>query len=506
MLATVKPVPISHQAQRAEVVPARQPRMPIVVAPGDGIGPEIMSAVLRIVEAAGARLDVRSIEVGEKVYRQGVISGIDPAAWAALRERRVLLKGPITTPQGGGYKSLNVTLRKTLGLYANVRPCTAYSPCVPTLHPAINVVIIRENEEDLYAGIEHRQTDDVYQCLKLISRPGCERIIRYAFEFCKVNHRRKLSCFTKDNIMKMTDGLFHKVFMEIAAEYPEIVTEHRIVDIGAARLATRPQDFDVIVMPNLYGDILSDVAAEMTGSVGLAGSANIGDHGALFEAIHGSAPDIAGQDKANPSGLLLAAVMMLHHIGQHQAAGRAHRAWLRTLEDGICTPDIARSDKTLAGTTRFANEVIARIGREPAVLPARSMALPPVPAAKQSTPYRGRRAIAEKAMVGVDVFLHFRDGNAETIATRLQNIDLDGFTLLMITNRGVKVWPNGAPETFCVDHWRCRFMIGNSRDQTDHAAILVLLSRVAAAGFDFIKTENLYTFDGEAGYSLGQGQ
>ncbi len=502
MLATVKPARRSRQALATVVDPCVQARVPIVAAPGDGIGPEIMSAVLRIIEAAGARLEVRNIEVGEKVYRQGVSSGIDPAAWAALRERRVLLKGPITTPQGGGYKSLNVTLRKTLGLYANVRPCVAYSPFVPTLHPAMDVVIVRENEEDLYAGIEHRQTDDVYQCLKLISRQGCERIVRYAFEFAKANGRRKVSCFTKDNIMKMTDGLFHKVFTRIAGEYPGIAAEHRIVDIGAAKLATRPQDFEVIVLPNLYGDILSDVAAEMTGSVGLAGSANIGDHGALFEAIHGSAPDIAGQNKANPSGLLLAAVMMLHHIGQHQAADRTHAAWLKTIEDGIATADIAPAGTAAVGTAAFADAVIARLGQGAQTLRRHSMVLPAPQPARQPA----LRPAAEKEIVGVDVFLHVRSGNAESIAARLRKLDLDGFNLLMITNRGIKVWPNGAPETFCVDHWRCRFMIGNSRDSTDHAGIISLLSGIAQAGFDFIKVENLYTFDGEAGYSMGQGQ
>jgi isocitrate dehydrogenase len=461
-----------------------------------------MAAVLRIIEAAGARLDVRSIEVGEKVYRNGVSSGIDPTAWTALRERRVLLKGPITTPQGGGYKSLNVTLRKTLGLYANVRPCVAYHPFVPTLHPGMDVVIVRENEEDLYAGIEHRQTDDVYQCLKLISRQGCERVVRYAFEFAQANGRRKVSCFTKDNIMKMTDGLFHKVFDQIAAQYPRIAAEHQIVDIGAARLATRPQDFDVIVLPNLYGDILSDVAAEMTGSVGLAGSANIGDHGALFEAIHGSAPDIAGRDLANPSGLLLAAVMMLHHIGQHEVAERAHRAWLNAIEDGVCTPDIAACSASAVGTRHFADAVIARLGKGGRNLELRSLVLP----APQPILQPPLRPAAEKEIVGVDVFLHVRDGNAESIARRLRRLDLDGFSLLMITNRGVKVWPNGAAETFCVDHWRCRLMIGNGRDSTDHTAIVGVLGKLAAAGLDFIKVENLYTFDGEAGYSLGQGQ
>ena len=263
---------------------------PITIAHGDGIGPEIMEATLRIIKAAGAQIKEEVIEIGEKVYLAGNSAGIKPEAWESLRRTRVFLKAPITTPQGGGFKSLNVTTRKVLGLYANVRPCISYHPFVDTKHPIMDVVIVRENEEDLYAGIEHRQTDEVVQCLKIISRPGSEKIIRYAFEYARAYGRKKVTCFTKDNIMKMSDGLFHKLFDEVGAEYPDLEQEHWIVDIGAAKLADTPEAFDVIVMPNLYGDILSDVAAQITGSVGLAGSANIGEGFAMFEAIHGSAP------------------------------------------------------------------------------------------------------------------------------------------------------------------------------------------------------------------------
>ena len=307
----------------------------ITVAKGDGIGPEIMEATLRIIQAAGAELEIEEIEIGEKIYHQGHSAGILPEAWASLRKTKVFLKAPITTPQGGGFKSLNVTTRKVLGLYANVRPCISYHPFVKTKHPVMDTVIIRENEEDLYAGIEHQQTDEVVQCLKLISRPGTEKIVRYAFEYARVYGRKKVTCFTKDNIMKMTDGLFHRIFDEIGLEYPEIEKEHWIVDIGAAKLADTPELFDVIVMPNLYGDILSDVAAQITGSVGLAGSANIGNDFAMFEAIHGSAPRRAGQNLANPSGLLLAAVQMLVHIGQADAADKVQNAWLKTLEEEL---------------------------------------------------------------------------------------------------------------------------------------------------------------------------
>src|ERR671932_522515 len=313
---------------------------PITIARGDGIGPEIMEATLRILEGAGARVDIEEIEIGEKVYLAGNPAGVAPEAFDSLRRTKVFLKAPITTPQGGGYKSLNVTVRKALGLYANVRPCVSYHPFVETKHPGMDVVIVRENEEDLYAGIEHRQTDQVFQCLKLISRPGCEKIVRYAFEYARLNNRKKVTCFTKDNIMKLTDGLFHKVFDEIGVEYADIEKEHWIVDIGAAKLADTPTAFDVIVMPNLYGDVLSDVAAQIAGSVGLAGSANIGEHVAMFEAIHGSAPRRAGQNLANPSGLLLGAVMMLVHIGQPDVAERVHNGWLRTIEDGLHTYDI----------------------------------------------------------------------------------------------------------------------------------------------------------------------
>src|SRR6266480_5073830 len=361
--------PIQHN-KRKDCHMAR--KIPITVAYGDGIGPEIMEATLHIIKAAGARIEIEPVEVGEKVYLRGISAGIEPGAWESLRRTRVFLKAPITTPQGGGYKSLNVTTRVTLGLYANVRPCVSYYPFVDTRHPDMDVVIIRENEEDLYTGIEYRQTHDMMESLKLISRPGSEKIIRYAFEYTRSHNRKKVTCFMKDNIMKLTDGLFHKVFNEIAEEYPDIQNESWIVDIGSAKLADTPEAFDMIVLPNLYGDILSDVAAQIAGSVGMAGSANIGQQGAMFEAIHGSAPRRAGQNLANPSGLLLAAVMMLVHINQLDVATLVHNAWLRTIEDGIHTYDIYVEgiSKQKVGTKEFADAVITRLGQEPKVLKA----------------------------------------------------------------------------------------------------------------------------------------
>lgn len=480
-------------------------KTPITVAYGDGIGPEIMQACLHIFDMAGAALDIETVEIGEKTYLKGHPAGIDSYAWGSVRRTKVLYKAPIMTPQGGGFKSLNVTLRKTLGLYANVRPCVAYAPFVKTHHPTMDVVIIRENEEDLYAGIEHRQSDEVYQCLKLISRPGCEKIVRYAFEYARANGRAKVTCLTKDNIMKMTDGLFHKVFDEIAAEYPELKHEHLIVDIGAARLADTPEAFDVMVMPNLYGDILSDVAAQIAGSVGLAGSANIGQSVAMFEAIHGTAPDIAGQNCANPSGLLLAGVMMLAHIGQPEVAERVHNAWLSTLEAGIHTSDIYTpvNSQVRMGTWEFAEAVVAHLHRTPQQLKAAhytSMALPALMPVPQRPP-------AHRDLVGVDVFVDHEDRNPNHLATCLQQVkNGTRLDLVMITNRGVKVWPNGLPETFCTDHWRCRFMAEEQGAAISHAQIIDLLQRVTDAGLEFIKIENLCLFDGQPGYSLGQGQ
>lgn len=475
---------------------------PITVAAGDGIGPEIMAATLAVLEGAGARIAIEEIEIGEKVYRRGASSGIEPSAWESLRRTRVFLKAPITTPQGGGFKSLNVTTRKTLGLYANVRPCVAYHPFVQTLHPGMDVVIVRENEEDLYAGIEHRQTENVMQCLKLISRPGCEKIVRHAFEYARRNGRRKVTCFTKDNIMKFTDGLFHKVFEEIGAGYPDLEKEHWIVDIGAAKLADTPGAFDVIVMPNLYGDILSDVAAQIAGSVGLAGSANIGERCAMFEAIHGSAPRRAGQNLANPSGLLLASVMMLVHIGQPDIAERVHNAWLKTIEDGIHTYDIYTegTSRKKVGTKEFAEAVVERLGSRPETLKPAKYAIEAAPA---PAPAAAVRTAARRELVGMDLFVNWA-GSANELEERLRPLAGGGLTLQTISNRGIKVWPDGFPETMQTEHWQCRYLSGGTA--TTHDALAALLGRAAAADVDFIKTENLFTFDGDRGYSLGQGE
>ncbi|MBI3508604.1 MAG: NADP-dependent isocitrate dehydrogenase [Chlamydiia bacterium] len=475
-------------------------KIPIAVAEGDGIGPEIMKATLHVLRAAGASLEIHPIEIGEKLYLKGFSTGIDPAMWDTIRNTKAFLKAPITTPQGGGFKSLNVTIRTTLGLYANVRPCISYFPFVDTKHPEMDVVIVRENEEDLYAGIEYRQTPDVCASLKIISRVGSENIIRYAFEYARQMGRKKVTCFSKDNIMKFSDGLFHKVFDEIAKEYADIINEHWIVDIGAAKLADTPEIFDVIVMPNLYGDILSDVAAQIAGSVGLAGSANIGAKGAMFEAIHGSAPRRAGQNVANPSGLLLAAIQMLVHVGQVDVATTIHNAWLRTLEEGIHTYDIYKegTSKKKVGTDEFAQAVVACLGKKPEKLK------PVVYKPKTSLPSHPHiPSTTKRSLIGVDVFIYHK-GTLEQFFSRIQHINIGPLRLKMITNRGVRVWPEGQPETVCVEQWRCRFLSDSGNGVSQHDVIQVLHA-FDHVQMDVFKSEFLYLMDGKPGYSSAEG-
>ncbi len=489
-------------------------KTPITVAYGDGIGPEIMSATLDILEAAGAALDIEEIEIGKAVYDRGVENGIEDSAWDSLLRTKVFLKAPITTPQGGGFKSLNVTVRKTLGLFANVRPCVAYAPYVKTNFPGMDMVIVRENEEDLYAGIEHRQTQDVVQSLKLISRPGSERVIRYAFEYARANSRSKVTCMAKDNIMKMADGLFRSVFDEIGAEYPEIEKDYYIIDIGTARIAARPYDFDVVVTENLYGDILSDVAVEITGSVGLGGSCNIGQDFGMFEAVHGSAPDIAGLGIANPSGLLLGGILMLNHIGQNEIATNIHNAWYKTIEDGIHTSDVftPRLSHERVGTKDFARAVIERLGQKPD-------RFKPVNYGSGGNkrlvlPALKKRRVEAKKLVGVDIFIDWSpEGNsgaddyltgnsADIIAAKVSGAAVDGLELKLIANRGVKVWPEGQSGTFCSDHWCCRFIGEN----VTHDLIVRQLDALSNIGLDFIKIENLYDFNGKSGFTVAQGE
>lgn len=478
--------------------------IPITVAYGDGIGPEIMDAVMHILKKAEAKIRVEMIEIGEKLYKKHYTSGIAGDAWESLERTRVLLKAPVTTPQGGGYKSLNVTLRKALGLYANVRPSVSYQPFVTTLHPQLDVVVIRENEEDLYAGIEYRHTRNMRESMKLISRTGCEKIVRYAFEYAIRNNRKRVTCFSKDNIMKFSDGIFHQVFDEIAKEYPQIENEHYIVDIGTARIAARPEVFDVVVTSNLFGDIISDVTAEISGSVGLAGSANVGKNYAMFEAIHGSAPDIAGKNIANPSGLLNGAIMMLVHIGQGEVASNIENAWKKTVEDGIHTVDIynEKTSSRKVGTREFAEEVIARLGQKPATLKIADYGSGSKSESRQFS--YNIDSSEEKTLVGVDIFVDMHVNSADKVADKINPIDGGRLILKTIACKGLKLWPRDDEYLVESDHWCCRFMPDSGT--ITHTQILSLLEKFVAADIDFIKVENLYDFDGKRGYSLAQGE
>ena len=478
-------------------------KTPITIAEGDGIGPEIMQATLKILEAAGAQIEIHKVEIGEKVYLAGEPTGIHASTWDLIRHTKAFLKAPITTPQGGGFKSLNVTIRTTLGLYANVRPCVAYAPFVETKHPNMNVVIIRENEEDLYTGIEYRSTSDVYQALKIITRPGCEKIIRYAFEYAQIYGRKKVTCFSKDNILKLTDGLFHKIFDDIGAEYPNIEKEHWIVDIGAAKLADTPNAFDVIVMANLYGDILSDVAAQIAGSVGLAGSANIGTSIAMFEAIHGSAPRRAGQNLANPSGLLLASIMMLVHLNQIDTASLIHNAWLKTLEEGIHTYDIFKENtsKQKVGTKEFANAIIERLGQLPGTL--HPVKYETVKHVQHKNFTNSPHSHLKKELIGVDIYLEWNH-SIEELTHLLEKCSSNHILLKMVSNRGTKVWPNKHPETSMVNNWRCRFTHNIKNSPVSSSEIITLLQLLVNNKLDICQVQYLFNFDGQPGYTLAQ--
>lgn len=493
----------------------------ITVAYGDGIGPEIMESTIEILKNAKADINFDIIEVGKKIYEKGFDSGLMPSAWQSLDNNKVLLKAPITTPQGGGYKSLNVTMRKKLGLYANIRPIASFYPFVTTKFPKMDVVIIRENEEDLYTGIEHRQSVNSYQCLKIVTREGCEKIVRYAFEYALNNNRKKVTCFSKDNIMKMTDGLFHKVFNEIALEYPEIETDHYIIDIGTARLASKPEIFDVIVTLNLYGDIISDVVAETSGSVGLAGSANIGLNHAMFEAIHGSAPDIADQDIANPTGLIQASIMMLIHIGQNEVAQNIRNALFKTIEDGIHTADIfnEKTSTKKVGTKEFTQYVVQNLGQKPKQLPIADFAN----TTKNSNKVARQSSLItkdiKKTLIGFDLFIDWQN-DFDSLLTILKAMESDIFEVKAISQKGLLLWPlmdSHMMPNFYKTPVVLRFIgkgivkksstnIIDKEKNIKHENIIEMLGILNDKSFDFIKYEGLYQFDGEAGYSAIQGE
>ena len=478
--------------------------VPISVAYGDGIGPEIMEAVLFILKEAQADISVESIEIGHKQYCRDWPAGISPSSWASINRTGVLLKAPTLTPQGAGHKSLNVALRKRLGLYASVRPCVSYHPVVEGIHPDLDIVVIRENEEDTYSGVEHRLSEDMYECVKVATRTASEKICLYAFEYAKKHGRKRVTCLVKDNIMKMTDGVLHSAFNRIASMYPDITADHYLADIGMAKIAKNPETFDVIVTTNLYGDILSDIVALLSGSIGLSGSANIGDKYSMFEAVHGSAPDISGQNIANPSGLLNAAVQMLIHIGQGEKAHIIYNALLKTLEDGTHTFDLynEKSSTRKVTTKEFAELVVDNLGAEPKQLrkmniTSCSTAETPISTAK-SMPEHG--LLKSKVLLGADVMIGYgRDAAVGEVAESLRRID-SPLKLQLIYSKGMEVWPNAPYVQPYMDVLSCRFCFEVEQQSDNPAVVGELISTLEGMGLDVIKMTKLYSYDGDAGF------
>lgn len=479
----------------------------ISVVYGDGIGPEIMEAVLSILKTAKVDLAIDVVEAGEKQFERGFVAGIAPSAFETILNNKVILKAPITTPQGKGYKSLNVTLRKGLGLFANVRPVKSHHPYVRTHFPDLDMVIIRENEEDLYTGIEYRYTANDFSAQKMVSATGSEKIIRYAFEYAVRNGRKKVTCMMKDNIMKLTDGTFHRVFDEVAKEYKNIEAEQMIIDIGAAKIASNPERFDVVVTMNLYGDIISDIAAEVSGSVGLAGSANIGSDYAMFEAVHGSAPDIAGKNIANPSGLLNAAIMMLNHLGLYDDAERIKKALYEVVEEGLHTADIFKesvSSKKVS-TQEFAEAICQKL-REKYL---KSEGVKSLAQDKDVSHSKNSAALnmldVKKDLVGVDIYLENKFKNISELVEVIRDISSGGaLQLQFVAAMGLKLWPEMIREISLekVGLLQLRFVSNRQDKSVTHNEICNLLLSFSSTDHDFVKTENLYVFDGKVGFSL----
>lgn len=327
----------------------------ITLINGDGIGPEISDAVVKIIDAAGLKIDWDVQTAGADVIEKERVPLPDRVI-DSVKANKVALKAPVTTPIGKGFRSVNVQLRKELDLYANLRPCKNF-PNVKTRFENVDIVVVRENTEDLYAGIERQVDEDTAESIKIITRKASERIAKFAFDYAVTNNRKEVCVVTKANIMKLSDGLFLECFRKISKDYPQINTREILVDNLCMQLVQNPNQFDVLVLPNLYGDIVSDLCAGLIGGLGVAQGANIGQNCAVFEPVHGSAPDIKGQNKANPTALLMSAIEMLKYIGENVYAERIEKALFKTLEKGICTQDLGGN----ASTTEFTDAVIREL-------------------------------------------------------------------------------------------------------------------------------------------------
>jgi len=478
-------------------------RTKVTAIAGDGIGPEVMRATQRILAAAGATIEWEDAEAGAEVFRKGIPTGAPQETLDSIGRTGIALKGPLETPVGFGEKSANVTLRKFFEMYGNIRPVRELPGIrTPFSGRGIDMVIVRENVEDLYAGIEHMQTPGVAQCLKLISEAGCERILRLTYALAIAEGRTKVACATKANIMKMTEGLLKRVFERISPEYPGITPSHLIVDNCAHQLVIAPEQFDVLVMTNMNGDILSDLAAGLVGGLGVAPSANIGDKAAMFEAVHGSAPQIAGKGLANPTALLLSAVMMLRHIGDFAAAEKVEQAVLVTLEEGRnLTGDIAPKGQGV-GTDAYVDQVIANLGRRSATVPAREYRRLDLPAWPEATHHLSP---ATRELAGVDVFIESGLESAALGDSLAALTDGSAFTLQSLGNRGAQVWPPSGGQTYLVDHFRGRFLLKSPPKDDAMAEIADLLQRIGRQHV-WMHVEKLQRFDGKDAFAKAQGE
>ena len=477
---------------------AGKKRVPLI--PGDGIGPEVTAATRAILEAAGAPIAWEVQEAGASVFKRGLMTGVPEETISSLRSTRVALKGPLETPIGFGEKSANVTLRKLFETYGNLRPIRELPGVkTPFSGRGIDLVVVRENVEDLYAGIEHQQTIGVAQCLKLMSRKGCEKIVRLAFEVAVAEGRKSVTCATKANIMKLTEGLMKRTFEEVAKEYPEIEARTILIDACAHQLVRTPEAFEVIVTSNMNGDIISDLTSGLVGGLGFAPGANIGADVAIFEAVHGSAPTIAGKDLANPSAVVLSAVMMLRHLDEPGLALLVENALLATLEQGVLTADVSERSASV-GTQRFAEAVVSRFGQVPTRFAAREQR-----ARRAPVVVRDPVAPTQRSTVGADVFIESTRSPAELGPELEKLVEGSPLRLKMISNRGTVVYPDNGALTDCVDHHRCRFKLRDLGGDLTTAQLLDLLARVGSA-FRFMHVETLQNFSGVRAYTLAQGE
>jgi isocitrate dehydrogenase len=479
----------------------------VALAAGDGIGREITEAVLAVFEAAKVPISFEPVEMGQEVYKRGLTSGLTPQAMATIERLGVLLKGPMETPKGKGVKSINVTARKVWNTYANKRVFRSLHGVDTPFSKAgipINITLIRENIEDTYGGIEHYLTHDVAVCRRFITRPGSEQVHRYTFEMARKNGHATVTCGHKANIMKLTDGLFLEVFYQVAKSYPEIMANDVIVDDLAMKLVRRPDQFDVIVLPNLQGDIISDLCAGLVGGLGFAPSANIGDSVSIFEAVHGTAPDIAGKGIANPTSLLMSGLMMLRHLGLHGKSALIENALLSTLESGTHTADFGSQEIKASSTKEFAAAIVSRLGSQPKNNPVRGedLAVPNQRALpKQHRIIESPRA--EEKVVGVDLFVESSQQPAALAAT-IKQLVITPYKLTLISNRGTQVWPSGSLLTDCVNQYRVRIEVAEGATATDRD-MLSLALRIAEH-VKVCSTELLMNYHGSPAYSLAQGQ